>query len=136
VRLQRERAEEWKLAAIIKQLKIAQADLANLSVELTQITAKRLDEIQYVVPNTHYQAVETYSRALWQRCANQAAEIEKLREAHAHQMSAYLSAHQEREVMENLNKHHCDALEAERRLRERKLNDDLFLARRGARWDT
>lgn len=136
VRLQRERAEEWKLAAIIKQLKIAQADLENVSMELERITARRLGEIQSIVPNTHHQAVETHSRSLWQRCADQVAEIQQLREAHVLQMSAYLSAHREREVMEDLNRRHHDALEAERRLREQKLNEDLFLARKGARWDT
>ena len=51
-------------------------------------------------------------------------------------MSAYLSAHQEREVVENLNKRRRDALEAERHLREQKVNEDLFLARRVAKWDT
>lgn len=136
VRLQKERAEEWKLAAIIKQLKIAQADLANVSIELERITAKRLGEIQNVAPNTHHQTVETHSRALWQRCADEVAEIERLRGARALQMSAYLSAHREREIMENLHRRHCDAAETERRLREQKLNEDLFLARKGARWDT
>ena len=51
-------------------------------------------------------------------------------------MSAYLSAHREREVMESLNNRRSDALATERRLREQKLNEDLFLARRVAKWDT
>jgi hypothetical protein len=135
VRLQREHVEEQKLTAILQQLKIAEAELANLSLELRQITARRLGEIHYIAANTHHQAVEAHSRALWQRCADQVGEINKLQEAHSLQMSAYLFAHRDREVMENLNKRRCDALEAERRLREQKLNEDLFLARRGARWD-
>ena len=135
VRLQRERAEEWKLAAIHKQLRIAQTELADLSTELKGITVRRVSEIQNIVPNTHHQSVEARSKLLWRRCADQAAEIERLHEAHALQMSAYLSAHREREVMENLSRRNRDALEAERLLRERKLNEDLFLARRVARWD-
>jgi hypothetical protein len=37
--------------------------------------------------------------------------------------------------VESLKKHRDDALEAERRLREQKLNEDLFLARLVAKWD-
>lgn len=135
VRLQKEQAEERKLAAAIKQLKIAQAELENLSMGLKQITARRLGEVHCIGPNTHHQAVEADSKSLWQRCADQVTEIEKLRVAQAVQMSVYLSAHREREVAEDLNKRRCDALEAGRQLREQKLTEDLFLARRGARWD-
>lgn len=136
VRLQKENAEERKLAASIKQLKIARAELERLSVEMKWITARRLGEIECIGPNTDHQALEVYSKSLWQRCADQVAEVERLRDAQAAQMAVYLSAHREREVVENLNKQRCDALEAERRLREQKINEDLFLARRGASWDT
>jgi flagellar export protein FliJ len=136
VRSQREEIEERKLAAILERLKVAQAELAKLSVELECITTARLSEIQSILPNTHHRAVESHSRSLWRRCADQAAEIKRLKEIQAQQMSVYLSAHREREVMESLNKGRRDAREAERRLREQKLNEDLFLARRGAKWDT
>lgn len=136
VRSQREEVEERKLAAIIKKLQLARAELAGLSMELESITAARLKEIQCTLPNTHHQAVEAHSRALWRRCADHAAEIERLKELQAEQMSAYLSARREREVMENLNERRRDALEAEAHLREQKLNEDLFLARRVAKWDT
>jgi flagellar export protein FliJ len=136
VRSQREEVEERKLTAIIKKLQLAQAELASLFTELERITTARLSEIQYSLPNTHHQAVEAHSRALWRRCADHTAEIERLRAAQAEQMSAYLSARREREVMENLNKRRNDVLQAERHLRERKLSEDLFLARRVAKWDT
>ena len=136
VRSQREDVEERKLVAIIKKLQSAQAELSALSAELEYITSARLNEIQCILPNTHHQVVEAHSRALWQRCAEHAEEIERLKEAQAQQVSAYLSAHQEREVVENLNKRRRDALEAERHLREQKVNEDLFLARRVAKWDT
>jgi hypothetical protein len=120
----------------VEKLKAAQAELANLSAELKCITTTRLHEVQGILPNTHHQAVEAHSRSLWRQCADRVAEIEKLKEVQAQQMSAYLSAHREREVMESLNKRRRDALEAERQVREQKLNEDLFLARRVAKWDT
>lgn len=136
VRCQREEVEERKLAAIVEELKIAQAEVAKLSGELGCITTTRLSEIQCILPNTQHQAVEIHSRSLWRQRADQIAKIEGLREAQAQQMSAYLSAHREREVMESLNNRRVDALAIERRLREQKLNEDLFLARRVAKWDT
>lgn len=136
VRCQKEEIEERKLAAIIEKLKAAQARLAGLSAELGGITTTRLSEIQRTLPNTHHQAVESHSRSLWRRCADLAAEIERLKETRAQQMSAYVAARQAREVVESVKKHREDALEAERRLREQKLNEDLFLARLVAKWDT
>lgn len=136
VRCQREEVEERKLAAIVEELKIAQAEVAKLSGELGCITTTRLSEIQCILPNTQHQAVEIYARSLWRQRADQIAKIEGLREAQAQQMSAYLSAHREREVMESLNNRRVDVLAIERRLREQKLNEDLFLARRVAKWDT
>lgn len=136
VRCRREEIEERKLAAIIEKLRVAQAELDNLSAELRCITTTRVREVQCILPNTHHQAMETHSRSLWQQWADRAAEIERLKEARAQQMSAYLSAHREREVIESLNKRRCDAREAEREGRERKLSEDLFLARRVAKWNT
>ena len=136
VRSQREEIEERKLAVIIKKLQLTQAELADLSAELEGITTTRLGEIQCVLPNTHHQAAEAHGRALWRRCAERAAEIERLKEAQAQQMAIYLTARQQRDVMENLNKRRSDMVEAERRLREQKLNEDLYLARRVAKWDT
>ena len=135
LRLQKEEIEERKLAAIVKKLQLAEAELAGFATELERITTTRLSEIQRISPNTYHQEVEAQSRALWRRCADFAAEIERLKEAQAQQMSVYLSAHRQREVMENLNKQRSDVLEAERRLREQKLNEDLFLARKVAKWD-
>jgi len=136
VRSQAEELEERKLTAINDRLKLATAELGRLSADLERITATRMSEIQSIAPNIHHQAVEAQSRALWRRCTDQAAEIKKLKEAQTKQMSAYLSAHREREVMENLHARRSAALEMERRLREQKLNEDLFLARRAAKWDT
>jgi flagellar export protein FliJ len=136
VRSQREEVEERKLAAIITKLQRTRGELANLSAELEHITTARLSEVQIILPNTHHQAVEAQSSALWRSCADHAAEIERLTKAQAEQMSVYLSARREREVMENLNACRKEALEAERHLREQKLNEDLFLARRVAKWDT
>lgn len=135
VRCQREEVEERKLAAIIEKVKVAQAKLANLSAELESITSTRLNEVQYILPNTHHQAVEVHSKSLWRQCADLAAEIERVKDAQVQQMSAYLIAHREREVVESLKKHRDDALETERRLREQKLNEDQFLARLVAKWD-
>lgn len=136
VRSQSEEIEERKLAAIIKKLQLTQVELAGLSAKLERITTRRLAEIQFILPNTHHQAVEAQSRALWRQCADHAAEIERLKEARTQQMYAYLTARRQREVVENLNKRRSDAIEAERRLREQKLNEDLFLARRVAKRDT
>lgn len=136
VRSQREEVEERKLAVIIKKLRLAQAELAGLCMGLECITAERVSEVQCILPNTHHQAVEAHSRELWRRCADHAVEIERLKQVRAQQMSAYLSARREREVMEKLNEQRRDALETERHVREQKLNEDLFLARRVAKWDT
>jgi flagellar export protein FliJ len=136
VRSQREEIEERKLATILKKLQLTQGELAGLSAELVRITSTRLAEIQCILPNTHHQAVEAQSRALWRQCADHAAEIERLKEAQKQQMSAYLTARRQREVVENLNKQRSDAIEAERGLREQKLIEDLFLARRVAKRDT
>ena len=135
VRCQREEVEERTLAAIIEKLKVAQAKLADLSAELESITSTRLNEVQYILPNTHHQAVEAHSKSLWRQCADLAAEVERVKEAQVQQMSTYLAARREREVVESLKKHRDDALETERRLREQKLNEDLFLARLVAKWD-
>ena len=135
VRSLREEIEERKLAGILGSLKVAQAELAKLSSELASITTSRLSEVQHILPNTHHQAVELHSRSLWRQCADLAGQIEKLSEVRAQQMSAYLSARREREVMESLAKSRREALEMERNLRERKLNEDLFLARRFAKSD-
>lgn len=136
VRAQREGAEERKLTEIIKQVERARAELARLSAELGFLTTRRLKEIRSILPNTHHQEVELHSKSLWRRCADLTAEIERLKEGQARQLSVYLSAHREREVVENLDKQRDDAFEGERRLREQKLNEDLFLARRVAKWDT
>jgi flagellar export protein FliJ len=135
VRCQREEVEERTLAAIIEKLKVAEAKLANLSAELDSITSTRLKEVQYILPNTHHQTVEAHSKSLWRLCADLLAELERLKAAQAQQMVAYLGAHREREVVESLKKHRDDALETERRLREQRLNEDLFLARLVAKWD-
>jgi flagellar export protein FliJ len=135
VRSQREELEERKLTAIIRNLKLAEVELGDLSRELDGVTTARVDEIQYVLPNTHHQAVEAQSRTLWERCADRRAGIQSLKQAQAQQMSAFLLAHREREVIEELNKRRNDVLEAEQRRREQRVNDDLFLARRVAKWD-
>ena len=136
VRSQSEEIEERKLAVIIKKLQLTQAELEDLSAELKGITTTRLGEIQSVLLNTHHQVAEAHAKALWRRCADHAAQIERLKKAQAQQMAIYLAARQQREVMENLNKRRRDVAEAERRLREQKLNEDLFLARRVAKGDT
>jgi hypothetical protein len=51
-------------------------------------------------------------------------------------MSVYLSTRRDREVMESLDKQRTDALEAERNSREQKRDEDLFLAKLVANWDT
>jgi hypothetical protein len=51
-------------------------------------------------------------------------------------MSVYLSARRGREVVESLEKSRADARELEKRLREQKLSEDLFLARKVAKSDT
>ena len=136
VRSLREEIEERKLAGILGSLKVAEAELARLSSELVSITTLRLGEVQCVLPNMHHQAAELRSRSLWRQCADLAGQIERLSEVRSQQMSAYLLARREREVMESLAKSRAEALEMERNLRERKLNEDLFLARRFAKSDT
>ena len=135
VRRQREELEELRLAAILEKLRLAQAERERLSAELKDITTARLSEIQCIFLNTYHQGVEAHSRALWQRFADQAKEIERLKGAQAQQMASYLLAHREREVVENLNQRREDALKADRQRHEQKLNDDLFLSRRVAKWD-
>jgi hypothetical protein len=136
VRGQTEEIEERRLAVILKKLKLAQAELANASKELKGITATRFTEIHSILPGTHHQAVEVHSRLLWRRCTDHEQEIERLKELYTQQMLVYLSAHRAREVMESLNQQRMDARTAKRQLRERKLNEDLFLARRVAKQDT
>ena len=136
LRCERERAAERDLAEILNQLKITRSKLANVSAELEQITAQRLGEVQSSAPNTHHQAVEAYSRAVWQRCAGYIAEIEKLKVIHAHRMAAHVWAQREREVVEKLNKRRASAVAVERRRREQKANEDIFLGSKLAKRDT
>lgn len=136
VRCRREELEERKLAAVIEKLRLAGTELANLSAELGRIATARGAEIQGVRPNTYHQAVEAHSTFLWRECAQYATEIERLEEARAKQLSVYMAARRERESMESLDKQRSEALRAERNLREQKLNEDLFLARRVANRDT
>jgi flagellar export protein FliJ len=136
VRFQREQLEERKLAAIIEKLKLAQSELGHLSNELNRITTTRLNEIQCAVPNTHHQAVEAHTKLLWKQCVDYVEEIKRLKGAYTQQLSTYLFAHREREIMESFDKRRNEARQAERNLREQKLNEDLFLARRVAKWDT
>jgi len=135
-RAHREELEERRLTAIIEELKLTQARLAEVSTELNCITSTRFTEIQSILPNARYQEIETYSNSLWKRAADHAAEIERLRRAYAQQMSVYLSARRDRETMAALDKERTDALNAERNSREQKRNEDLFLARMVANWDT
>lgn len=136
VRTRKEEIEERNLARAAENLRVAQAELAKLSSELEAITSARLSEVQCILPNTHHQAVELHSRSLWRRCADLEAEIVRLREVWAQQMSVYLSARRGREVVESLEKSRADAREMEKRLREQKLSEDLFLARKVAKSDT
>ena len=133
---QREEVEERKLAAIVRKLRLAHAELAGLSMELERITTTRLNGIQCLLPNTHHQETEAQSKALWRRCADQTAEIERLKEAQVQQTIAYLAANRQREVIASLHKQRSDVLEAGRHRREQKLSEDLFLARKVAKWDT
>lgn len=136
VRRHRAEVEERKLVAILEKIKHSEEQRGVLSEALARITATRLTEIRSVSPNMHHQKMEMESRALWHRCAEFGAEIERLKELSVQQMSVYVSAHQEQEVMERLDQQRSESLEAERRLREQKQNEDLFLARRVANWDT
>lgn len=136
VRSHRAEVEERKLVAILEKIKFAEAQRGVLSAELARITATRLAEIRCVSQNMHHQTVEMESRALWRRCEEYGVEIEKLKELSAQQMSVYVSAHQEQEVMERLDEQRSESLAAEQRVREQKLNEDLFLSRRVANWDT
>ena len=136
VRSRREEIEEGKLANIFKRLKQAETELAKLSEELERITSTRLSEIASILPNTHHQAMEACSRTLWQRRDGCVAEIQRLKDFQRQQMDAYLSAHRAREVVENLRKRRSDAVEMEKRLREQKMNEDLFLVRNAAKRDT
>jgi len=136
LRSHREELEERRLTAIIEKLKLTQSELADVSTELNCITSTRLAEIQSILPSTRYQEIETYSSSLWKRAADHAAEIERLKRAYTQQMSVYLSARRDREIMAALEKQRTDALEAERNAREQKRNEDLFLARMVANWDT
>jgi len=136
VRCRKAELEERKLVALIEKIKLAETELVGLSEELGRISAARAGESQCVSPNVHHQAMEMQVRALWQRRDDQKAEIERLRELRVQQMSAYTSAHQKREVVAKLEKQRSQQLEIERYRREQKLNEDLFLARRVAKWDT
>jgi len=136
VRSRREEIEEGKLASIFKRLKQVETELANLSEELERITSTRLSEIQSILPNTHHQAIEARSRTLWEQCDSCVAEIQRLKELQRQQMDSYLSAHREREIVENLRRRRSDAIEMGKRLQEQKLNEDLFLARDAAKRDT
>src|SRR5215472_1944716 len=136
VRCRKAELEERKLVAIIEKIKLAEGELAGLSDEPRRISAARAGESQCASPNVHHQAMEMQARALWRKREDQVAEIERLRALRMQQMSAYTSAQREREVVEKLEKQRSEQLEMERYRREQKLNEDLFLARRVAKWDT
>lgn len=136
VRYHREEIEERKLAAIIQKLRLAESQLAELSTELTHITRIRLTEVQSSLLSAHYQEIEAYSGSLWKRSADHAAEIEVLKQAYTQQMSVYLAARRDREIIASLDKQRSDALEAEANSREQKRNEDLFLSKMVAKWDT
>lgn len=136
VRSHREEFEERKLAAISLRLRLLQSELAEIAAQLNCITGDRLTEVQSSFLNTHYQEIEAYSSSLWKRSADRTAEIQALGRAYMQQMSVYLSARRDREIITTLDKQRSDALEAERSSREQKRNEDLFLSKMVAKRDT
>lgn len=136
VRSHREEFEERRLAAISQKLRLLQSELAEIATQLNCITGDRLTEVQSSFLNTHYQEIEAYSSSLWKRSADRTAEIEALGRAYMQQMSVYLSARRDREIIATLDKQRSDALEAERSSREQKRNEDLFLSKMVAKRDT
>lgn len=136
VRSHRGELEERRLTAIIQKLRLAESELAEISTELNHITSSRLTEVQCLFLNAHYQEMEAYSSSLWKKSADHTAGIEALRQAYTQQMSVYLAARRDREVIASLDRQRSDALEAERNSREQKRNEDLFLSKMVAKWDT
>lgn len=136
VRRHKEEMEERRLAEILREKGKCEEELERVATELGQITAMRLGQTEQVQDGLRYQDCDTAVRRLIQYRADMLARIQELEGQRAEQMSAYAAARSDRELIEEVHGKREALREADRRTREQKRIEELFLARRVRHRDT
>jgi flagellar export protein FliJ len=130
LRRHKEEMEERRLAEILREKGTCDAELERVAAQLGQITAMRVRQIEQIQDALGYQECDTAMRRLIRYRADMLARIRELERQHVEQMSAYSAARSEREVIEEVHGKREALREADRRTREQKQIEELFLARR------
>lgn len=136
LRRHKEDMEERRLADILREKAKCDAELERVAVELEQITALRLRQIQHIQNGLYYQECDAAIRQLSQSRTDMLARIDELDRQRVQQMSVYVAARRDREVIEEVRDKREALREADRRAREQKRVEELFLARRFRDSDT
>jgi flagellar export protein FliJ len=130
LRRHKEDVEERRLGDILREKAKCHAELERIAAELEQITAVRLRQIQHIQNGLHHQECDAAMRQLSESRTEMLARIDGLDQQRVQQMSVYVAARCDREVIEEVRAK-CEALrETERCSREQKRDEELFLARR------
>jgi hypothetical protein len=128
--------EERRLSEILRDKAKRHAELELVAVELKQITAARLRQVQQIQYAIQHQESEARFRKLTQYRADVLAKIAELEQQRVQQMSVYVAARRDREVIEEVEGKRKALREAAMDAREQKRIEELFLARRVRHSDT
>jgi hypothetical protein len=128
--------EERRLSEILRDKAKRHAELELVAVELKQITAARLRQVQQIQYAIQHQESEARFRKLTQYRADVLAKIAELEQQRVQQMSVYVAARRDREVIEEVEGKRKALREAAMDAREQKRIEEFFLARRVRHSDT
>lgn len=130
VRRQREEIAERALVSTAREMMRWKDEIEQSRAGLAEITASRVREIHCVSTAQQHQCNEARSRALLRRWVEAENKLQTLGALRRQQMSTYIADRSAREVVEELEERCMVVRDAELSLRERKWNEDNFLARR------
>lgn len=122
--------EERRLADIVRDRRACDAELERIASELEQITATRLRHIEQIQDAFQHQQCDSAMRRLIERRGEMLARINEIERRRVEQMRVYVSARREREVIDEVHGKREALREAQRRAREQKRVEELFIVRR------
>jgi flagellar export protein FliJ len=130
VRQRKEEVEERKLAGLGEQLLGSVSEVQRLDAELVSLTATRNGKVQQLLSGAHHHQNHAHYQHLQDQRARAVKEIQRVEMMRNEQLAIYLAARCGREVISELLQRRASEYDAERRIREQKRNEDLFLSRR------
>ena len=130
VRQQKEVAEERELAARNAELQQVRSALARLEQELALWAETRAGEVNALFPAAHHQASYAQARLLREAEADLREQLRSAEAMRAEQLSRYMEARRDREMLTDLQQKHESAWNTQLQSREQRRIDDLFAARR------